>query len=113
MQLEVTMEMEVISDIRVWLTIISIGVTIGSLLYFFKTMSDKITKLESKIETSRKILSEEHSRHDENLIERLTNIVARLEKHISQEEVESAYQSESRKRIVEIEKMASKLLRRK
>ena len=105
--------MEAISDIRVWLTVISLGLTIGSLFYFFKSMVDKIAKLEEKIETSRKILSEEHSRHDENLIERLTNIVARLEKHISQEEVESAYASESRKRVVEIEKMASKLLRRK
>ena len=103
--------MEAISDIRVWLTIISLGVTIGSLLYFFKTMSDKVTKLEAKIETSRKILSEEHSRHDENLIERLTGMVSRLEKHISQEEVEAAYQSESRKRIVEIEKTVNKIRR--
>ena len=103
--------MEAISDIRVWLTIISLGVTIGSLLYFFKTMSDKLTKLEGKIESSRKFLSEEHSRHDENLIERITDIRQGLEKHISQEEVESAYQSESRKRIVEIEKMVNKLRR--
>ena len=104
--------MEAISDIRVWLTIISLGLTIGSLFYFFKTMSDKITKLEGKIEQSRQSLSEEHTRHDENLIERITDIRQGLEKHISQEEVESAFASESRKRVVEIEKNINKLMRR-
>ena len=104
--------MEAISDIRVWLTIISLGLTIGSLFYFFKTMSDKITKLEGKIESSRLSLSEEHTRHDENLIERITDIRQGLEKHISQEEVESAFASESRKRVVEIEKMINKIMRK-
>ena len=85
--------------------------TLGGLFYFFRTTTDKIAKLEQKIEQSRKSLSEEHTRHDENLIERITDIRQGLEKHISQEEVESAYQSESRKRIVEIEKSINEMRR--
>ena len=109
MQLGVIMEY----DIKTILTIVSLAGMIGSVIYFFRKVSDNIAKIEGKIESCRKALSEEHTRHDENLIERITDIRQGLEKHISQEEVESAFASESRKRVVEIEKNINKLMRNK
>ena len=104
--------MEIFSDIRVWLTIISLGMTLGGLFYFFRTTTDKITKLEQKIEASRIALSEEHTRHDENLIERITDMRYGLEKHISQEQVEAAHQQKSREEITEIRKEINNLRRK-
>ena len=86
--------------------------TLGGLFYFFRKTTDSIAKIEEKIESSRKSLSDEHTRHDENLIERISDIKYGLEKHISQEQVESAHQEKSREEVTEIRKEIQELRRK-
>ena len=112
MQLEEFSTMEIFSDIRVWLTILGLAGTIGSVLWFFTKTSAAIVAIEKKIEASRKSLSDEHTRHDENLIERISDIKYGLEKHISQEQVESAHQEKSREEVTEIRKEIQELRRK-
>ena len=100
MQLEVIMDL--ILDIKTVSTIVGIIVTI---VIFFMRMESNQKKMFEKIEESRQTLSDEHTRHDTKLVEKVSDMVARLESHISKEEVESAFQRISREEVTEIRKI--------
>ena len=94
---------------ELWSLALAAGGVIVTIVLFFTSVKASIDRLCEEVAANKVFLSDEHKRHDEKLSNELQGVIRGLEGHISNEEVESARQEESRRHVRDIVKAINKI----
>ena len=94
---------------ELWGIGLAVAGVIVTIVLFFNRLQNSIDRLCEEVADNKVFLSEEHKRHDEKLSNELQGVIRGLEGHISNEEVESARQEESRRTVRDMARAINKI----